>query len=153
MFPSERAVNVTIQYYDSGRVVGFLSAPQAINMDETNNQIILPQGFYLEFFVGDTLKITIRGQMGRYDGDARIVTAKGDVNVYTDDGRYLKTEELTFRMDERMFYSPTYIQMKTKREFLSGKGLKASADFTEYEIGELTGRVFIDINEGKGKGS
>jgi LPS export ABC transporter protein LptC len=145
IFPTEHGKKVEILYTDSGLVRVRLTA-QIMNHFTYNvkeHYTEMPKGLYLEFFNDSSkVKTTLKANYGiRYE-DTKKTEVKYKVQVVNASGEILNTEQLFWDETTRKIYTKEFVKITTKKEVLTGKGMEANEDFTEWEIQNITGHHY-----------
>jgi len=96
----------------------------------------------VKVFVKGRKPIHITGEGGELDNAKKDIRIRGNVEVVSEDGFTLRTEELVWRNEEREIITekPVWIASKTLR--LSGKGLRVKVDTQQFW---LQGKVKADL--------
>lgn len=139
--PEEKIYSLEATYYDSGKIKGLFSAPIAIRNKKESNELLLENGFNMSIFQEDTINISANYAL--YSEATKIILAKQNVFISTNKGEWLKTDEITYNLEKKEFYSPTYVQIKSKNEIITGKGFRSNEDLSNFEIYEITGKIKI----------
>ncbi len=142
-FPTEIWHGINIKLLDSGTVKMVIKAPEGYRLMRPENILILSKGIEITCYENDTLKIKMRADFARYDDELKIIYARGNILIESSDGRWLKTDEITYDITSKKISSYGFIQIKTDKEIIWGRGFKAPHDFSEFEITEITGKVAI----------
>jgi LPS export ABC transporter protein LptC len=141
-FPTERGKTVEILYTDSGLVKVRLTAPvmnhYTYNVKEHYTE--MPKGLFVEFFNEHSeVKTRLKANYGiRYE-DTKKTEVKYKVQVTNVNGEILNTEQLFWDETTRKIYTKEFVKITTKKEVLTGSGLVANEDFTDWEIENITG--------------
>jgi LPS export ABC transporter protein LptC len=142
IFPTEHGKMVEILYTDSGLVKVRLTAPvmnhYTYNVKEHYTE--MPKGLFIEFFNEHSeIKTMLKANYGiRYE-DTKKTEVKYKVQVTNVNGEILNTEQLFWDEATRKIYTKEFVKITTKKEVLTGNGLEANEDFTEWEIQNITG--------------
>jgi LPS export ABC transporter protein LptC len=143
LFPTEHGKAVEILYTDSGLVKVRLTAPimnhYTYNVKEHYTE--MPKGLFVEFFnERKEVKTTLKANYGiRYE-DTKRTEVKYKVVVVNTNGEILNTEQLFWDEATRKIYTKEFVKITTKKEVLTGNGLEANEDFTEWEIQNPVGK-------------
>lgn len=152
LFPTDHGKQVEILYTDSGAVRWRLSAPvmnhYTYNVKE--RYIEMPEGLYLEFFNdSNKVKTTLKANYGiRYE-DTKRTEVKYKVIVTNASGEVLNTEQLFWDEGTRKIYTKEFVKITTKKEILTGTGMEAEEDFSEYTIEKISGTITVKDDDKK----
>ena len=72
---------------------------------------------------------------------------KYNVEVVNVNGEKLNTEQLTWDEQKQKIVSNAFVKITTAEEIITGNGLEANQDFTQYEIKEITGTIRLEKGE------
>jgi len=104
-----------------------------------------PDGIYLEFFT-KTGKITstLKANKGYYYSKEDYYKAEGDVHMNSiASGDNLTTETLFWVPIEERIHTDQFVTITTGDEVLTGEGLEANQDFSEYTITKSSGTMTL----------
>ena len=82
----------------------------------------------VKVFVQGRKPIHITGQGGELDNEKKDIRIRGNVEVVSEDGYTLRTEELVWRNEEREIFTEKPVWIASKTLTLSGKGLRVKVD-------------------------
>ncbi len=147
LIPSESSVNLNLLYTDSGKMQFRLKAPA---MDHFVNGVKepyseFPKGVYIEYYDDlNRVKTILKANYGiRYDNSKKM-EARYKVEVINENGEVLKTEKINWDEERHKIFTDEYVEIKTKRELIKGKGMEADQDFSQWEIKEVSGTIPLD---------
>lgn len=146
--PTESGKDVEIIYSDSARIKVKVFAPQFDNYSDKNPRQELPKGVKVEFY-GDSLKVRTKltANYGiRYEQEKR-VEVKNNVIVVNEKGEELHTEHLIWDEASGEIHTEKYVRILTGGDVLEGNGLRASEDFSWYEILNPVGETEIPVKD------
>ena len=152
IFPTDHGKYVEILYTDSGAVRWRLSAPEmnhyTYNVKE--RYIEMPKGLYLEFFNdSNKVKTTLKANYGiRYE-DSKKTEVKYNVIVTNASGEILNTEQLFWDEGTRKIYTKEFVKITTKKEILTGTGIEAEEDFSEWAMKNISGTISVKDEDKK----
>ena len=142
IFPTERGKMVEIFYTDSGLVKVRLTTPimnhYTYNVKEHYTE--MPKGLYIEFFNEQSqVKTTLKANYGiRYE-DTKKTEVKYKVQVVNVNGEILNTEQLFWDEATHKIYTKEFVKITTKKEVLTGNGMEANEDFSDWTMQNITG--------------
>jgi LPS export ABC transporter protein LptC len=143
--PVERAVNISINYTDSGFVKARIFAPL---LERYNNEERLEsemtQGI-TAYFYDRNGKITsfIKSKYAIRNDRNRTMIARKDVVVINNKGDTLRTEELIWDEKTDKIYSNQYVNITTPDQIIMGTGLESNTSFTQYRVFNIKGIVSL----------
>jgi LPS export ABC transporter protein LptC len=147
LIPSESSVNLNLLYTDSGKMQFRLKAPA---MDHFVNGVKepyseFPKGVYIEYYDDlNRVKTVLKANYAiRYDNSKKM-EARYKIEIINENGEILKTEKISWNEDQHKIFTDEYVEIKTKRELIKGKGMEADQDFSQWEIKEVSGTIPLD---------
>ncbi len=142
----ERAKDVTIIYSSGGRVEAQLHAAEFVRMEKARPPYTDAQGG-VRILIYDSAgapKTTVDARYARWYETKGNVLLRDSVRVKNEKGEELQTEELIWSQAEKKFFTEKPVQINTRTQTLSGKGLEADQSFSNYRIVELRGAVRVN---------
>ncbi|RAU84224.1 LPS export ABC transporter periplasmic protein LptC [Pontibacter arcticus] len=130
-------------FSDSARLQIKLTAP--VQQEFENGDGVFPDGLYLEFY-GEPgqLTTTIKANYGKQDRNKDVYMVRGNVIVSNIQKKEtLKTEELFWDKSKAQIYTDKFVTVVTPEEVITGEGLRAKQDFSEYSLKRVTGNFSI----------
>ncbi|MGF1638775.1 MAG: LPS export ABC transporter periplasmic protein LptC [Cyclobacteriaceae bacterium] len=131
-------------YSDSARVKVKIIAQKQFEFENGDNEF--PEGIYLEFY-NDAGEVnnTLRADYCYYLKKDDLWKANGDVIIKAfETKQQLNTEELFWKPSEERMYTDKFVRVETEDQILMGDGLEAKQDFSEYEVMNPTGTIYLD---------
>ena len=147
IMPSETSVNLNLLYTDSGKMQFRLKAPSmehyVIGVKDPYSEF--PKGVYIEYYDDlNRVKTILKSNYAiRYDNSKKM-EARYKVEVVNENGEVLKTEKIIWDEEINKIFTDEYVEIKTKKEVIKGKGMEANQDFSQWEIKEVSGSIPID---------
>ena len=147
IMPSETSVNLNLLYTDSGKMQFRLKAPSmehyVIGVKDPYSEF--PKGVYIEYYDDlNRVKTILKSNYAiRYDNSKKM-EARYKVEVVNENGEVLKTEKIIWDEEINIIFTDEYVEIKTKKEVIKGKGMEANQDFSQWEIKEVSGSIPID---------
>lgn len=111
-----------------------------------NGDLEYPEGVYIEFY-DETSKVTstITANRGYYVKSDNIYKVEEDVEVVNfQTGEKLNSEELFWDPRTEKVYTEKFVNITTQTKIIKGVGLTASQDFSNYQIGKITGEIYLE---------
>jgi LPS export ABC transporter protein LptC len=95
-----------------------------------------PDGVYIEFFDKDGNRTSsLRADRGYFTKTDNLYKADGDVEVINfENNEKLNTEELFWKPDDKKIYTDKFVKIETDGQLVTGDGLTANQDFSNYKI-------------------
>lgn len=146
IFPTESGKKIELLYTDSGFVRVRLTSPvmNSYSYKVKERYTEMPKGLFLEFFDdSNKVKTTLKANYGvRYE-ETKKTEVRYKVEVVNANGEVLNTEQLFWDEQKRKIYTDAFVKITTKKEILTGTGLEAEEDFSEYEIKNISGSISV----------
>ena len=150
LLPTETAKGVDMIYSDSGKATARLTAPlllhYTIGVKEPYEE--LPKGIYVEFYdASNKVKSILKANYAIRNEQTKKMEAKYKVEVISENGDKLNTEHLIWDEEKRKIISDEFVKITTQKEIITGEGLIAEQDFSEWEILKVKGVIKVDEKE------
>lgn len=129
---------------DSAKLKAHLVAGKQLRYENHDEEF--PAGFKLEFY-DDQAKIEsiMSGDSAYFEQVVNVWHAYGNVVVENvQQHKVLKTEELHWKPKDELIETDKFVTIRTPDQILSGTGLIAKDDFSEYEIQNITGTFQVE---------
>ncbi|MEL6534110.1 MAG: LPS export ABC transporter periplasmic protein LptC [Bacteroidota bacterium] len=143
------ADNIETVMSDSALIRIKLTAPKQYEYKRGDREF--PDGLHMDFMEDDGhTSSTVDADKGYYYMDTELWKVVGNVVLQgLDKGERLTTEELWWDPGKREVFTEENIQVTIREgnEVLTGYGLKAKQDFSEYELSEITGEFTVEEDE------
>jgi LPS export ABC transporter protein LptC len=106
------------------------------------------KGLKVEFFDDSThVESTLTALYARwYEGKGNVLI-RDSVVVVNKKGETLRTEELIWNQNVKMFYTEKFVRINTPDQVMYGDGLEANEDFSWYRIKNPKGVVRVNKEE------
>lgn len=152
----EEAIQVTSYMSQQGRMKAKLTAPYMLIHQPGTNQadssyVEFPRTLHVDFFndsANTTIESTLDARYAKYRENEKKVYLRDSVvviNILKKDT--LRTDELWWDQNTEQFYTDKNVRIYQPDKTIFGTGLKASQDFTWYEIYKIKGEVLTNGNE------
>jgi len=142
--PTEASSMLTVLYTDSGAMQFKLKAPlmEHYMIDVKDPYSEFAKGVYIEYYDSDNkVKSTIKANYAiRYDLSKKM-EARYKVEIVNVNGEKLTTEHIVWDEEKHKIYTDQYVEITTKKETITGTGMEANEDFSEWEIKNVIGSV------------
>lgn len=140
--PATETVNLVTIYSDSAQIKLKLSAP--LEQQLQNGDIIYPKGLYITFYENGVPSSIITAKYGKFDKAKNQYYGRNDVvvkNVIKNE--QLNTEELFWKKQTRTIHTDKFVRITTPDEIVTGEGLTAKDDFSDYTINKFIGSITL----------
>jgi LPS export ABC transporter protein LptC len=137
--------DVTTLYSDSAKVLIKLKAP--VQQEFENGDGVFPKGLYIEFYdKAGQISSTLRANYGKQQKNKNLYLVRGHV-VFVNrlKKEKLETEELYWDKSKQKIYTDKFVTITTPERMITGTGLEADQDFSNYRILNPTG--ILDLTE------
>ncbi len=147
--PLRTTIGVTYVYTDSGKVKNELEAGKLTQYQlEDSSYSLLSNGFALTFFTAEqTFDGRLTAKNGFISGDNSLMIARDSVVFINAVGETLHTEELTWLQDSAQVFTDKFVTIEKPDIVIYGKGLISDENFTNYQIKEPSGLIYINEEE------
>lgn len=143
----DRGLDVTVIYSRGGRVEARLFARELIRNESARPAYTdMKNGLKVEFF-DDSARVTstLTARYARWYVDAGNILIRDSIVIITRKGERLETDELVWNKSIQKFFTEKPVRITTPTHVLSGRGMEANQDFSQYSItGGITGAVRVD---------
>jgi len=145
----DKADQVTIIYSERGKSKIRMYATEFIRNEVAKPPFVdMRKGLKVEFF-GDSTNVesTLTALYARwYEGKGNVLI-RDSVVVVNKKGETLRTEELIWNQNVKMFYTEKFVRINTPDQVMYGDGLEANEDFSWYRIKNPKGIVRVNKEE------
>lgn len=147
--PLSKLTNATILYSDSAVVKANVNAEEILDMQNGDREV--PKGMFITFFEKDgSTSATLRADYAYYTKEEDRWKATGNVIVNNIANKeVLKTEELFWEPKKEDVYTEKFVKIETPGELMTGTGLKAKQDFSEWTLEKPEGIIEVNDDEGR----
>lgn len=142
--PMLELYNIRTLYSDSMVVRMIMNAATQLEFESGDREF--PDGILIEFLEADgSISSTLTANVAYYYKETNLYKAVGDVEVKGyETNEKLNTEELWWDPRKEEVFTDKFVRIESEGEILTGEGLKAKQDFSEYEILKPLGSFYID---------
>lgn len=148
MVMKEEAVGVDSYLSQQGKIKARLQAPLMWRVAADTIYVEFPKSLHVDFY-NDTAGIETRldSRYGKYFESLNKVYLRDSVVVITVKGDTLKSPDLWWDQNARLFYTDKYaIYHGTGKSIYGGRGLVATQDLTSVIFNDPTGTVQVSEN-------
>ncbi|MDA9875029.1 LPS export ABC transporter periplasmic protein LptC [Flavobacteriaceae bacterium] len=143
--PLSIAEDINTKYTDSGRLTLILVSPKMVNF--TNREFPFykfPEGIDLTLFDDDDNKNTVNSDHAIVYDQTNLIDLQGNVVLTTSTNDTLFTEQLFFDQKKEWLFTNQPVKFRTKDYITNGVGFDSNKNFTNAQVLEVNGRIFID---------
>jgi LPS export ABC transporter protein LptC len=143
--PLSIAEDINTKYTDSGRLTLILVSPKMVNF--TNREFPFykfPEGIDLTLFDDDDNKNTVTSNHAIVYDQTNLIDLQGNVVLTTSTNDTLFTEQLFFDQKKEWLFTNQPVKFRTKDYITNGVGFDSNKNFTNAQVLEVNGRIFID---------
>jgi LPS export ABC transporter protein LptC len=145
----EEAKNIESYLSQESKVKAKLTAPLMLRYETDTVYFEFPKTLHVDFY-DDSTKIEswLDSKHGKYFENLNKVYLWDSVVVINRNGDTLKSADLWWDQDKKLFYTDKYAEYRTKeKQIFPGKGLEATQDFARITFKRPTGTVLVSDKE------
>ena len=143
--PMSIAENINTKYTDSGRLTSILVSPKMYNF--TNDKFPyyeFPNGINLTLFDNNQDKNTVIANRAVVYSQTDLIDLRGNVVLTTATNDTLFTDQLFYDQEKEWLFTNFPVKFRTKDYLTKGNGFDSNKNFTNAQVIEVTGQIFID---------
>lgn len=142
---TQEASDVTISYTDSGILKARITAKKLLGYKNEGNEIIkMPKGIIANFYNDEgQIESYLTAENGTSYQTQKITEVNRNVVVQNIKGERLNTEKLIWDQRKQLIYTDKFVRITTKDEVLTGDGMEAKQDFSNWKILKPRGNIKI----------
>ncbi len=151
--PSITAEGFETIYSDSTIIRYKLNTPKLVWREDTDPPYIeYPQGVHIEKYDAKmNITASIRSNYAKFFTKEERWEAKNNVVAVNASGDTLKTEQLLWDENKGKIYSDEFVKIIRADQVITGIGLEANQDFSNWKIKNPKGTIYIEVEEGEGE--
>ena len=143
--PMSVAENINTKYTDSGRLTSILISPKMLNFSNRDFPFYeFPEGVNLTMFDEKDQKSTIKSDFAIVYSKTDIIDLQGNVVLTTSTNDTLFTEQLFYDQKKEWLFTNHPVKFRTKDYITNGNGFDSNKNFTNAQVLEVKGRIFVD---------
>ena len=143
--PMSVAENINTKYTDSGRLTSILISPKMLNFSNRDFPFYeFPVGVNLTMFDEADQKSTIKSDFAIVYSKTDIIDLQGNVVLTTSTNDTLFTEQLFYDQKKEWLFTNHPVKFRTKDYITNGNGFDSNKNFTNAQVLEVKGRIFVD---------
>lgn len=134
-------------YSEQGVIKWQMVAEKALQYE--NEDRAFPEGLYIAFFEDDQeVAWTARANSVYFSAEKNVYELRGDVELKSlREKRQLNTEELYWNTETEEVYTEKFIRIESKNGMLTGQGLTACQDLSQYHISKPQGLLNVQSSK------
>ncbi len=142
--PLSKLSGATIIYSDSALLKAEVKAEEVLDLQNEDREV--PKGMFITFFEKDgAVSATLRANYAYYYKEEDRWKATGNVVVHNIlNEETLKSEELYWEPKTEDVYTEKFVRIETPGELMTGTGLKAKQDFSEWSLENPEGTIDVE---------
>jgi LPS export ABC transporter protein LptC len=144
----ETAIDITSYLSQNGVMKARLVSPLMVRVNADTIYVEFPNGLHCDFYDSTkNVETWLDAKYGKYYENHNRVYLKDSVVVITVKGDTLRSPDLWWDQNTKMFYTDQYAVYKgVGRTIFGGKGLEATQDLTRITFRESTGNMKVSAN-------
>ena len=103
-----------------------------------------PDGVDLDFFDEDSNKSNVIADYGLVYNSTNLIDLRGNVVLTTHNNDTLFAKQLYFDQNREWLFTNLPVRFRTNNEIINGNGFDSNSDFTNAEVLETFGIIYID---------
>jgi LPS export ABC transporter protein LptC len=145
LLPVSIAENINTKHTDSGRLTTVLVSPKMINFSNLNFPYYeFPEGINLTLLDDNNQASTVVSNQAVLYNKTDLIDLRGNVVLTTATNDTLFTEQLYYDQKKKWLFTNNPVKFRTKDYITNGNGFDANQDFTNAQVLEVTGRIYIE---------
>ncbi len=143
--PLSIAENINTKYTDSGKLKSHLISPKMLNYSNREFAFYeFPEGINLTMFDKENNKSNVVADYAILYDETDLIDLQGNVVLTTHKKDTLFADQLFYDQKKEWLFTNLPVRFRTKNELINGNGFDSNRDFTNAQVLEVTGRIFID---------
>jgi LPS export ABC transporter protein LptC len=131
-------------YTEFGETRVEIIAPTLKSWNKNPRKTTFPDGLKVAFFEGRRNTSNLTADFGENHEQNKELVVSGNVLFKNDKGEKLETENLTWYEKTAKIIAKDWVTITTPNEIITGYGLEADEDFSNYTISSISGIVNIE---------
>ena len=145
ILPISVAENINTKYVDSGRLKSVLNSQKMINFSNQEFPFYeFPNGVDLLLLSRNNDTSNVVSNTAVVFTETDIVDLRGDVVLITSTKDTLLTDQLYYDQKKEWLFTDFPVRFRTKNYITNGNGFDSNQDFTNAQVIQVTGRVFVE---------
>jgi lipopolysaccharide export system protein LptC len=141
--PLTIAENINTKYTDSGKLKSHLLSSKML--DYTNREFAFyefPEGINLTMYDEENKSNVVADYAILYN-ETDLIDLQGNVVLTTHNKDTLYADQLFYDQKTEWLFTNLPVRFRTKNEIINGVGFDSNKDFTQAQVLEVSGRIFI----------
>jgi len=138
------ALNPKMVYTELGATRVEIVAPKLRSWNKNPRKTTFPKGLNVAFFEGKRNTSNLVADYGENHEQNKELIVSGNVSFKNDKGEHLETEKLIWYEKTAKIIAEDWVTITTPNEIITGYGLEADEDFSNYTISNISGIVNIE---------
>ncbi len=133
-----------LTYTEKGMKRLDISAPMLKSWNQSPRRTEFPKGLQVAFYDGRRNTSNLTADYGVNFEQSKELIVQGNVIFENDKGERLETEKLVWEEKAALIRTESAIKITTPNEIITGQGLEADEDFSNYTIHKISGIVNVE---------
>lgn len=143
--PLSEAENINTKYTDSGKLKMNLISPKMLDFSNRAFAFFeFPESINLDFFDDDNNKSNVVADYALAYAATDIIDLRGNVVLTTHTNDTLFAEQLYYDQKREWLFTNMPVRFVRQNEIINGNGFDSNRNFTNAEVLETHGIIFID---------
>lgn len=143
--PLTIAENINTKYTDSGKLKSHLISPKMLNYSNREFAFYeFPEGINLTIFDDDNNKSNVVADYAILYDQTDLIDLQGNVVLTTHNNDTLNADQLFYDQKKEWMFTNSPVRFRTKDQLINGIGFDSNKDFTQAQVLETTGTIYID---------
>ncbi len=143
--PLSIAENINTKYTDSGKLKTHLISPKMLNYSNREFAFYeFPDGINLTLFDEDNNKSNVVSDYAIMYNETDLIDLQGNVVLTTHNKDTLYADQLFYDQKTEWLFTNQPVRFITEEKIINGIGFDSNKDFTQAQVLEMTGKIFID---------
>jgi LPS export ABC transporter protein LptC len=143
--PTSVAENINTKHTDSGRLTSNLVSPKMINFSNRSFPYYqFPDGIDFTIYDEQNQPSFVVANSAVVYNKTDLIDLRGDVVLTTSTNDTLFTDQLYYDQKKEWLFTDFPVKFRTKDYLTNGNGFDANQDFTNAQVLEVTGRIYIE---------
>ncbi|MGC6438054.1 MAG: LPS export ABC transporter periplasmic protein LptC [Flavobacteriaceae bacterium] len=143
--PVSTAENINTKHTDSGKLTSILLSPKMINFSNQEFPFYeFPDGINLTLLDDNNQSSTVLSDKAILYNKTDLIDLRGNVILTTATNDTLYTDQLYYDQKKEWLFTDNPVKFRTKDYITNGNGFDANQNFTNAQVLEVTGRIYIE---------
>lgn len=139
------AENINTKHTDSGRLTSVLQSSKMINFSNKEFPYYqFPEGIDLTVYDDQNQPSFVVANTAVVYNNTELIDLRGDVVLTTSSNDTLYTDQLYYDQEKEWLFTDFPVKFRTKDYLTNGNGFDANQNFTNAQVLEVTGRIYIE---------